>query len=74
MHIPFEEIRVVSVEPIAQMPPPLDSSCASRWEILDDLFQETVAGARLVTLQARGKKYGYYARGEALLLCPVQLP
>jgi hypothetical protein len=56
------------------MPPLLDSSCAARWEMLDDSSQETLAGAKLVTLQARGKKYGYYARGEALLLCPVQLP
>ncbi len=70
IHVPVEEIRVVSVEAIEQMPPISNSSCSSNWEFLDDGTMSESKQKKLVTLQARGKNYRYYAEGEALLLCP----
>ena len=35
---------------------------------------EAPAEEQLITLEAGGKKYGYYVSGEALLLCPTLLP
>lgn len=70
IHTPVEEIRVVSVEAIDQMPPISNSACSSKWEILDDGTTPEPKHRKLVTLQVRGKNYRYYAAGEALLLCP----
>lgn len=70
IHTPVEEIQVVSVEAIDQMPPIANNSCASRWEFLDDGTTSDAKQGKLVTLQARGKNYRYYAVGEAFLLCP----
>ncbi len=73
-HTPVEEIRVVSVGSTDQRPSLSDSSCSSRWEFLDDGAPTDSKQGKLVTLQARGKNYRYYAVGDALLLCPIQLP
>lgn len=74
LHTPLDEIQVVDVKAIDHMPSLSDNSCSSRWESLDDVTPTAPAQGRLLTLQVRGKNYGYYALGEALLLCPIQLP
>ncbi len=67
LHVPREEIRVVSIT-LAQVPSDA-KTCRVSAELVEPAPEE-----RLITLEARGKKYGYYISGEALLLCPVLLP
>jgi hypothetical protein len=73
LHTPLEEIQVVDVKAIDQMPSLSDNSCSARWESPDDLTPTDPTQGKLLTLQVKNKKYGYYALGEALLLCPIQL-
>lgn len=74
IHTPLEEIHFVGIEAIDQMPSLSDNSCSARWESPDDVTPTDPTQGKLLTFQVRGKNYGYYSLGEALLLCPIQLP
>jgi len=67
LHRPLEEIHVLGVTG-AEVPAEA-KKCRLSAELLEPL-----AGEQLITLEAGGKKYGYYVSGEALLLCPVVVP
>jgi hypothetical protein len=68
LHVPSEAIRLVSIEP-AKAPASLAESCVPRLDTEGPSSEE-----KLITLETGGRRYGYYAFGEALLLCPVKLP
>ncbi len=68
LHVPSEAIRLVSIEP-AKVPPSLAESCVPRLDTEGPSSEE-----KLITLETGGRRYGYYALGEVLLLCPVKLP
>ena len=67
LHVPLEGIRVLSTTQAEA--PPEARKCRLSAELPDPPAEE-----QLITLEAGGKKYGYYVSSEALLLCPVVLP
>jgi hypothetical protein len=67
LHLPLEEIHVLGVTG-AEVPAEA-KKCRLTAELL-----EAPAEEQLITLEAGGKKYGYYVSGEALLLCPALIP
>ncbi len=73
LHVPASEIQVVCVQP-AEVSFAAVKSCISSLELDEAMMQKTSSlPGKLIVLQAKGKTYGYYAVGESVFLCPVQM-
>lgn len=68
LHVPQQEIVVVGTVP-EEMPASLARDC----QLTADLAQPVDHSVKL-TLEARGKRFAYYAAGDVIYLCPVPVP